>query len=130
MRLQAAFFANNAEVVDDLLNVTGGCWASTTVKSGAAAFGCRCVVFCDVTEKDHGQKFCLRIDADGPTGRQWIPAYSSHFTVDGQLKFMITPRIALPIEPGGGKHVYTVRLDDHDERIALPLDVHMARHLK
>jgi len=30
MRLAGAFFANHAEVVDDMLNVEGGFWASTT----------------------------------------------------------------------------------------------------
>ena len=35
----------------------------------------------------------------------------------------LTPPIALPIEPNGGMHVYTVRLEDHEERIALPLHV-------
>ncbi len=36
---------------------------------------------------------------------------------------MVTPPIALPIEPSGGLHVYTVRLQDHEERITLPLHV-------
>jgi hypothetical protein len=35
----------------------------------------------------------------------------------------VTPPIALPIEPGGGLHSYTVRLEDHDERIVLPLHI-------
>ena len=37
MRLTNAFFANHAEVVDDMLNVTGGCWTSTTVADGSTA---------------------------------------------------------------------------------------------
>ena len=44
MRLTGAFFANHAEVVDDMLNVTGGCWTSTTVADGSTAFGTRCVM--------------------------------------------------------------------------------------
>lgn len=42
MRLTNAFFANHAEVVDDMLNVTGGCWTSTTVADGATAFAVMC----------------------------------------------------------------------------------------
>ena len=38
MRLAGAFFANTAEVVDDMLNVEGGFWASTTVPPGTASF--------------------------------------------------------------------------------------------
>src|SRR6476661_4991371 len=38
MRLTNAFFANHAEVVDDMLNVTGGCWTSTTVADGSTVF--------------------------------------------------------------------------------------------
>ncbi|MGH3677039.1 MAG: hypothetical protein ACRDU5_15130 [Mycobacterium sp.] len=125
MRLTAAFFANHAEVIDEMLNVKGGCWSSTTVAPGSTRFGCRLVVLCDVIRQDRGQKFCLRIDAVGPSGQQWIPAYSSHFTVPERFAFMITPSIALPIEAGGGPHVYTVRLDDHDEQIPLPLNVYL-----
>jgi hypothetical protein len=39
-----------------------------------------------------------------------------------RIAFMVTPTIALPIEPSGGLHVYTVRLD-HEERIVLPLHI-------
>ena len=38
---------------------------------------------------------------------------------------MVTPPIALPIEPNGGRHVYTVRLEDHEEQIVLPLHIHV-----
>ena len=31
MRLAGAFFANRADVVDDMLNVEGGFWATTVV---------------------------------------------------------------------------------------------------
>jgi hypothetical protein len=43
--------------------------------------------------------------------------------VPSRIAFMVTPPIALPIEPNGGMHVYTVRLEDHEERIPLPLHV-------
>lgn len=38
---------------------------------------------------------------------------------------MVTPHVALPIEPTGGMHVYTVRLEDHEEQIVLPLHIHV-----
>jgi hypothetical protein len=52
MRLTNAFFANHAEVVDDMLNVTGGCWTSTTVADGSTAFATRCVSRPDGTAVD------------------------------------------------------------------------------
>ena len=64
MRLTNAFFANHAEVVDDMLNVTGGCWTSTTVADGSTAFATRCVVFCDVSRQDRNKQFGLHIDED------------------------------------------------------------------
>jgi hypothetical protein len=123
MRLTNAFFANHAEVVDDMLNVTGGCWTSTTVADGSTAFAARCVIFCEVSRQDRGKQFGLHFDAAGPAGQQWTPARSSYFTVPSRIAFMVTPPIALPIEPNGGMHVYTVRLEDHDEVITLPLHV-------
>ena len=48
---------------------------------------------------------------------------SSYFTVPSRIDFMVTPPKAMPIEPNGGMHVYTVRLEGHDERITLPLHV-------
>ena len=50
---------------------------------------------------------------------------SSYFTLPSRIAFIVTPLIALPIEPNGGMHVYTVRLEDHPEAIALPLHVHV-----
>ncbi|WP_123025446.1 hypothetical protein [Mycolicibacterium stellerae] len=123
MRLTNAFFANHAEVVDDMLNVTGGCWNSTTVADGSTAFATRCVVFCEVTRQDRGKEFVLHIDAAGPSGQEWTPARSSTFTVPSKIAFMVTPTITLPVEPNGGMHVYTVRLEDHPEQITLPLHV-------
>ena len=38
---------------------------------------------------------------------------------------MVTPPIALPIEPNGGQHAYTVRLEGHEDRIVLPLHIHV-----
>ena len=126
MRINAGFFANHAEIVDEMLNVSGGCWNSTTVPPGSAGFRCRCVILCDVRRQDRGQTFSLHIDATGPTGREWIPARTVHFTVENPMVFMITQPIVLPIEPSGGRHVYTVRLADHDERIVLPLQIRIA----
>ncbi len=70
MHLINAYFANQAEVVDDMLNVTGGCWTSTTVADGSTAFATRLVIFCEVTRHDRGKEFDLQIDAAGPTGQQ------------------------------------------------------------
>jgi hypothetical protein len=123
MRLTNAFFANHAEVVDDMLNVTGGCWTSTTVADGSTAFTTRCVIFCEVSRQDRDKQFGLHIDAAGPAGQQWTPARSSYFTVPSRIAFMVTPPISLPIEPNGGMHVYTVHLEDHDEVITLPLHI-------
>src|SRR5262245_29477106 len=123
MRLTTAFFANHAEVVDDMLNVSGGGWTSTTVADGSTAFATRCVALCEVRRQDRGKEYGMNIDAVGPSGQQWKPAKSSHFTLPSRIAFMVTPTIALPIEPGGGLHVYTVYLEGHEERITLPLHV-------
>ena len=88
-----------------MLNVTGGCWTSTTVADGSTAFATRCVIFCEVSRQDRGKQFGLHIDAAGPAGQQWTPARSSYFTVPSRIAFMVTPPIALPIEPNGGMHV-------------------------
>jgi hypothetical protein len=126
MRLTEVFFANHAEVVDDMLNVRGACWASTTVAPGADGFQCYCVVLCDAVVDDAGKQLSLRIDAAGPT-RRWTAARSIDFTVPGPVKFMITPPTVLPIEPGGGLHLYTFRLDSQHGRIDVPLEVHVAQ---
>ena len=76
MRLTGAFFANHAEVVDDMLNVTGGCWTSTTVADGSTGFGTRCVIFCEVSRQDRGKQFGLHIDAAGPRGSSGLQARS------------------------------------------------------
>lgn len=127
MRLTAAFFANRAEVVNDMLNVDGGFWRTTTVVPRAVAFECCAVVLCEVDKDDIGRPFALRIDAEGPTGRRWVPAQSSNFTVNGPMMFMCFPSMVLPIEPGGGRHLYTFRLDGQHERIDVPLAVRLAR---
>lgn len=123
MRLTGAFFANRAEVVDEMLNVEGGFWASTTVAAGSVGFKCRCVVLCDTDPDDEGQEFTLCIDAAGPTGCQWTPAWSTSFTVPGRMTFMVTPPIALPLEPEGGGHTYSFRLTGQHARVDLDLDV-------
>ena len=82
MRLAAAFFANRADVVDDMPNVEGG-----------------------------------------PTGQRWAPAWSTKFQLPSAMKFMVPTQIALPIEPNGGRHVYSFRLEGSHERLEIPLDV-------
>lgn len=126
MRLTAAFFANRAEVVNDMLNVEGGFWATTTVAPGSVGFECRCVVLCETAAEDVGKRVLLHIDASGPTGRRWTAAQSADFTVPGPVAFMVTPRIALPIEPDGGRHVYALRLAGQHERVDVAVDVLMA----
>jgi hypothetical protein len=126
MQLNGAFFANHAEVVDDMLNVVGGCWSSTTVANGSTGFASYCVVLCEATRRDNDQTFRLSIDATGPTGQQWADAHSAEFTVSGRIQFMVTPPIILPIEPQGGRHTYTFRLGD-EAKLVLPLHVYLAQ---
>jgi hypothetical protein len=38
---------------------------------------------------------------------------------------MITPQIVLPIEPAGGRHVYSVRVQGRHNRVVLPLQVNV-----
>src|SRR5258708_2814850 len=40
MRLAGAVFANRADVVDDMLNVEGGFWATTSVAAHSELFQC------------------------------------------------------------------------------------------
>ena len=78
-RLAGAFFANRVEVVDDMLNVEGGVWASTTVPARIATFQCSCVVLCDTRRRDVGPHYTLHIDAARSTGQRWTPAWSTKF---------------------------------------------------
>jgi hypothetical protein len=39
------------------------------------------------------------------------------------MKFMVLAQITLPIEPTGGRHVYSFRLDGCHQRFDVPLDV-------
>jgi hypothetical protein len=123
MRLAGAFFANSADVVDDMLNVEGGFWASTTVAASAAGFQCCCVVLCDSRRRDVGTEYTLHIDAAGPTGQHWVPAWSTTFQLPSAMKFMVLTQIALPIEANGGRHVYSFRLEGTRERFDIPLDI-------
>jgi hypothetical protein len=127
MRLTAAFFANRAAVEDGMLSVGGGFWSSTTVAPRSAGFMSNTVVVCEVDPEDVGRQFSLHIDAQGPTGQRWTPARSRDFTVGSLMMFMILAEIVLPIEPSGGRHVYTFRLDGQHERVDLPLDVRVGR---
>jgi len=123
MRLAGAFFADHAEVVDDMLNVEGGVWASTTVPVHAAGFQCCCVVLCDTRRRDVGADYTLHIDAAGPTGRRWPSAWSTTFRLPSAMKFMVLPQIGLPVEANAGRHVYSLRLEGSNERFDIPLDV-------
>lgn len=126
MRLTAAFFANRAEIVNDMLNVEGGFCKSTTVAPDSTSFRCYTVVTCDVDADDVGQRFSLQIDGEGLTGHRWTAAHSSNFTFAAQTMVMCMPLMVLPIEPGGGLHRYTFRLDGQHERVDLPLAVLVA----
>jgi hypothetical protein len=123
MRLTGAFLANKAEIVDDMLNVEGGFWTSTTVAKGSVGIRCNCVLLCDTQPDDIGQQFGLRIDAAGPSGQVWTPAYEKNFDLTTPMKFIVATQIALPIEPKGGRHIYSFRMEGHHERIDVPLDV-------
>ena len=125
MRLAGAFFANHAEVVDDMLNVEGGVWATTTVAPHSTLFRCSCVVLRDTRRRDVGTHYALHIDAAGPTGQRWASAWSTNFQLPSAMKFMVLPQITLPIEPNGGRHVYSFRLDGSHERFDILLDVLM-----
>jgi hypothetical protein len=127
MRLTAAFFANRADVVDGMLNLDGGFWNSTTLDPSAAGFRCYTVVVCDADNDDVGQRFSLIIDGQGPSGHRWTPAHSTSFTLDSPIKFMCMPLMVLPVEPGGGPHLYTFRLDGQHERVDVPLTVRVGR---
>jgi hypothetical protein len=126
MRLTAAFFANRAEVVHGMLNVEGGFWKSTSVAPNSASFRCYTVVICEMNADDVGQRFSMLIDGEGPSGHRWTPAHSTNFTVDSPSLFMCMPLMVLPIEPGGGLHHYTFRLDGQHERVDVSLAVRLA----
>jgi hypothetical protein len=123
MRLAGAFFANTAEVVNDMLNVDGGFWASTTVPPRSTSFQSHCVVLCDTRRRDVGTQYTLHIDGVGPTGERWTPAWSTKFQLPSAMKFMVLTQLVLPIEPTGGRHVYSFRLEGTHERFDIPLDV-------
>jgi hypothetical protein len=123
MRLTGAFLANKADIVDDMLNVEGGFWTSTTVAKGSVGIRCNCVLLCDTQPADIGQQSGLRIDAAGPTGQVWTAAHEKNFDHTTPMKFIVATQIALPIEPAGGRHVYSFRMEGRHERIDVPLDV-------
>lgn len=123
MRLTAAFFANRAEVVDGMLDMEGGFWRSTSVDPTATSFRCFTVVVAEVDPDDVGQRFTLIIDGAGPSGHRWAPAHSSTFTLESPIVFMCMPLMVLPIEPGGGEHFYTFRVDGQHERVDVALNV-------
>lgn len=125
MRLTAAFFANRADVVDGMLNVQGGFWASTTVAADANAFRTNAVVLCEVDTEEFDRQFTLALDAEGPTGRR-LPVIASKFTIEVPSLFMCLPNLVLPIQQGGGFHTYYFRIDGQHERLAVRLAVRQA----
>jgi hypothetical protein len=127
MRLTAAFFANHAEVMNDMLNVEGAFWKTTTVQPGSTGFRCSTVVLCEINSDDLGQPYSLHIDAEGPSGQRLAPAHTTDFTVEGQSLFMCFPSIVLPIDPGGGRHLYTFRIAGQHERVDVPIAVRLKR---
>ena len=56
-------------------------------------------------------------------GSGWAPAWSTQFQLPSAMKFMVLTQIALPVEPRGGRHVYSFRLDGAHERFDIPLDI-------
>lgn len=113
-RLAGAFFANRAEVVDDMLNVEGGVWASTTVPARIATFQCSCVVLCDTRRRDVGTHYTLHIDAAGPTGQLWTPSWSTKFQLTSAMKL-----------PAGRKRDFDIPLDVTRRRTeSVPENVH------
>jgi hypothetical protein len=109
-----------------MLEVSGGCWSSTTVQSGSTGFRTQLVLLADVGDDSIGQEFVVCVDANGPTGSRWTPAMSTSLVVSEPMVFMITPQIVLPIEPAGGRHVYSVRIQGQHNQIVLPLQVNVA----
>ncbi|SEH83467.1 hypothetical protein SAMN04489835_4691 [Mycolicibacterium rutilum] len=124
MRLTAAFFANHAEVVDNMLNVEGAFWASTTVAPNATAFRCDAVVLCDTEPDDVGDEFTLVVDSEGPSGR--LAPFSQTFSVTGESLFICMPATVLPVEAGGGYHRYRFRLDGQHEFVEVRLAVRLS----
>jgi hypothetical protein len=122
MRVTSAFFANHVDVVDQMLNVEGGFWKTTTVAANSTGFRCCAVVLVETGADDVGQQFALHIDAVGPVGTLQAPAFSNELTLDGPTTFMCLTSLVLPIDPGGGRHIYTFRIGDHD-RVDVPLAV-------
>jgi hypothetical protein len=123
MRLTSAFFANRVDVVDQMLNVEGGFWKTTTVAANSTGFRCCAVVLIDIGANDIGQQFALHIDAQGPLGTRRVPAFSKEFTLDGPTMFLCTTSLVLPIDPGGGRHMYSFRIDGQHDRVDVPLAV-------
>ncbi|MCV7278656.1 hypothetical protein H7J88_03205 [Mycolicibacterium flavescens] len=124
MRLTAAFFANRSEVVDNMLNVEGAFWASTTVAPESTAFRCDVVVLCDTEPDDVGAEFTLVIDSEGPSGP--LAPISQAFTLAGESMFICMPATVLPVEPGGGYHRYRFRLDGQHEFVDVRLAVRLS----
>lgn len=123
MRVTSAFFANHVDVVDQMLNVEGGFWKTTTVAANSAGFRCHAVLLVDTGADDVGQQFSLHIDAVGPHGTLQSPAFSQEFTLDGPTTFMCLTDLVLPIDAGGGRHTYTFRLGDQHDGVDVPLAV-------
>ena len=126
MHLTGAFFANSATETNGMLEVSGGCWSSTTVQPGSTGFRTQLVLLADVGDDSVGQEYVVCVDANGPTGSRWTPAMSTSFVASEALVFMITPQIVLPIESAGGRHVYNVRIQGQHNQIVLPLQVNVA----
>jgi hypothetical protein len=127
MRLTSAFFANNVDVVDQMLNVQGGFWKTTTVAADAGRFRCCAVVLLDTSADDIGQEFALHIDAQGPLGNRQASAFSKEFTLDAPLAFICLTSLVLPIDAGGGRHIYSFRVADQPDRVDVPLAVRVMR---
>ena len=122
MRLTAAFFANHAEVVNDMLNVEGGFWKTTTVAPNSAGFRCYTVVLCDDGRR---RRRPTVLDAHRRRGPHRTPpdarALDRSSPSTAPTMFMCFTSMVLPIDPGGGRHLYTFRLGGQHERVDVPL---------
>ncbi|WP_099039601.1 hypothetical protein [Mycobacterium neglectum] len=123
MRLTSAFFANHVDLVDQMLNVEGGFWKTTTVAANSTGFRCCAVVLVDTDAGDVGRQFALHIDAEGPHGTLQAPAFAQDFTLDRPTTFMCLTSLVLPIAAGGGRHAYTFRIGDGHDRVDVPLAI-------
>ncbi|MFF2027483.1 hypothetical protein ACFVW2_37670, partial [Streptomyces sp. NPDC058171] len=82
---------------------------------------CYLVVLSEAGADDYGSTLTLVVEAMAPSGRT-TTALRGQVHVEGPVYFMIVP-FTIPVEPGGGRHVYSVRIEGREETVAFALDV-------